>query len=240
MDRVLRARIFAAVALAAAAFLAWKTEWGASLGLFAMGAAALLLVTERDVPTNLPDRGAEGMMSALASLVSELHLSHGGVILPGRTPDAPSLVFLGAAPLATPPAEPAAGQVTFHRSMATATGCTIPAPGSGLEREWARLHGLPRGGGIEEATVHVQKAFKALGLGRNVRVASGGARVRIAYEPIAFADLCREAAGARAPWDRLAGCPACSFAGILASRAHGGPLRIVATGHGSVELEAVA
>ena len=204
-----------------------------------MGAAVLLLVTDRDVPARLADRGAQGMQGALAGLVRELNLEGAGVLVPGHTADEPSRLFVSASPEQGDVPDAKAGAVTVHRQGPTAIGLTLPPPGAGLEAEWRDTHGLPQGRGMEEAALHLRTAFPALGLGRQLSFARAGGRVRVAYTPDAFADACKDAREHDAPWHEQGGCPACSFAAILLARAMRANVRLRATGgtDGRVELD---
>lgn len=230
MQAVTGARVFGALALALGAGLMAFGEWGPGLGVATAGAAAALLVTERAAPPALPDRSAAGPLAALGALARDLKLEGRGVVIPGRSPEEPSRLFVPARDGALDALPPVDAPDVVQRAHAGAVGALFAPPGAGLEAEWRATSGLPEGAGAEEATAHLRRALPALGLGASVVVARGKSAIRVAYTPLAFAGTCRETREAGAPWHVQGGCPACSFAAILVARALKSPVRLAAAG----------
>lgn len=207
-------------------------EWAAGVGILSMGAAALLLVTERSVSVRLPDRTASGSVHALAALGRELELHGHGFVFPSRDANGSSRLFIAASPTAGFEDLPAveSGPLGFQRSPERALGVTVPPPGVGLEDEWRALHGLPQGAGAEEALLHIRRAFPGLEIGEAVTVTASAEVIRVEWTPAAGTSLAFRTRSEWPPWHLQGADPATSFAALLVARAFAAPVRIVDAG----------
>ncbi len=209
--------------------------------------ALVLLVRERDVPETLPAVAAAGLTAALADVTRGLSLQGRGVYVPPRDGAAPVTLFLPARDLGDAGDVPVLDEVTVvHRGGSGAAGLALSPPGAGLEAAWRAMHGdLPTGQGPEEAAAHVRAAFSALDLATDVTLAQAEGRVRVAYRPGPFGEVCRASRTHLAPWAVQGGCPPCSLAAMLVARAVGAPIvvrdtREEADGRVILDLEVLA
>lgn len=228
MEPTTRARIAGALAGAVGLGLLLFQQWGAGLAALACAAVALVLVSERGVPPELPGAGARGALAGEAALARSLRLDGRGILFPGG--EEGSRLYVPARDATIDEVAGHDAALVMQREGVGAVGVLLPPPGIGLESAWRALRGLPAGAGLEEAAMHLRAAFPALGLGRDVVVARGASAVRVSYVPLAFEDACRDARETQAPWHLQGGCPACSFAAILVARAAGAPVKTLDAG----------
>lgn len=240
---VARARILAAALAIGAAVAASLGAWGIAIGLAVVAASTALLVSDEVAPLGRMGAAAEGATIALARLSKEMNLEGAGIVLPADIPGE-TRVFIPARGDQRVNLTAIDSLNALQRHREGAIGLLLPAPGSALEREWAEIRPSQRGEGPEAAAGVLREAMPALGLGRRVRLARSGDRIRVTYESAAFAALCRSIADEHAPWHLQGGCPACSFVAATVARATGEPMRIVDAGReGSevhIEMEVLA